>query len=353
MHPLAQQPLILIPRRVERLYTGGRLLDRWQRLPESGDSHQSECFLVSDMPYIGGQLGLPAEGMNCVSMPGSEVTLRQLCAAAPQEFLGSRARPGAHSGVQARACDSNIRLVLQIHPDGEAAARYFGSPCGKTEAWYIFGVRKELSPCIYAGFKPGVSAEQWHELFCRQDVNGMLACLHRVEVELGDTIVIPAGMPHALGPGCLALEISEPCDYTLRFEKNYAVRSLSDNEMHAGLGFQALFALIHHDNYTREALLQKIKPKRQLAVSDAGGTLEHLLTSADTGCFSADRLSLSGRYTSPDFPWHRIVIAIKGDTVLSCEGGAATLPQGWGAFIPAQVRSLALEGDGEAVIGYP
>ena len=71
-------------------------------------------------------------------------------------------------------------------------------------------------PCIYLGFKRGVTRERWKELFDKQDLDGMLDSLERFDVKAGDTILIEGGMPHAIGAGCFLVEIQEPTDFTIR-----------------------------------------------------------------------------------------------------------------------------------------
>lgn len=131
------------------------------------------------------------------------------------------ARYGASLGVLVKLIDAGERLTVQVHPDRETAEKLFHSRYGKTECWYVLGGRtiNGEEPCIYLGFRPGVTRSQWKQLFREQNCAGMLACLHKIPVHRGEVILIRGGVPHAIGAGCFLTEIQEPTDYTIRVER--------------------------------------------------------------------------------------------------------------------------------------
>ena len=79
--------------------------------------------------------------------------------------------------------------------------KYLNYPVGKSEAWYIVDTRtiKGEHPFLYAGFKKDVTKKLWQDAFYSQDTKVMLGCMHRIEVNKGDVILIDSGMPHAMG----------------------------------------------------------------------------------------------------------------------------------------------------------
>ena len=79
---------------------------------------------------------------------------------------------GIQPGVLVKLIDSAERLTLQVHPDRPTAERLFHSPYGKTECWHILEAREVNGeePCIYYGFKEGMTKEKWQDLFDRQDI---------------------------------------------------------------------------------------------------------------------------------------------------------------------------------------
>jgi mannose-6-phosphate isomerase len=361
---LSQRPLLLELNRVERFYTGGKLLDRWQGLPDAGDSNRSEEFLMSTTGYMGHSRNITHGGFSRTRLDdGGYVSIKDLIQLDQVAFLGQRyvKRTDGQSGISARIGDSTVRLVIQVHPDSAGALKYLNFPSGKTEAWYIVDSRviDGVQPYVFAGFKPGITKEHWRRLFDNQDINGMMASLHRIDVRTGDTILIPAGMPHAMGSGCLFLEIHEACDYTIRLEKSYLGFSITDEQLHYGIGYDAMFELFHYDTWDDAAIRQRvIMPRTTLASpSNAGSTASvvhtRLVDYSATDRFQVDALALSGPCSLPDFDGHYIAITTKGQTELRYSGGSMMVPQGRAVFIPAAAKDIVATGDGELVLAYP
>jgi mannose-6-phosphate isomerase len=103
-------------------------------------------------------------------------------------------------------------LSVQVHPDDEQAERLVGpGEFGKSEAWHFI----EAEPCatIYAGIRTGTSREELEEAIRDGRV---LEVAERLEVRAGETVYIPAGTLHALGPGLLLYEVQQSSDTTYR-----------------------------------------------------------------------------------------------------------------------------------------
>ena len=162
------------------------------------------------------------EGLSFLTTPLGVLPLNELVGVDCELFLGKRVtKKFGTTGVLIKMLDSKERLTIQVHPDKQFARAMLNSAFGKTESWYVLGGREingEKS-CIYLGFKEGVTEEIWSALFYRQDITGMLNCLHRFEVNPGDAFIIYGGVPHAIGSGCFLMEVQEPTDYTMRVEK--------------------------------------------------------------------------------------------------------------------------------------
>jgi mannose-6-phosphate isomerase len=103
-------------------------------------------------------------------------------------------------------------LSVQVHPNDEQAARLVGpGEFGKTEAWHF--IEAEPGATIYAGIKRGTSGE---ELAAAIRDGRVLEVAQRLEVKAGETVYIPAGTLHALGPGLLLYEVQQSSDTTFR-----------------------------------------------------------------------------------------------------------------------------------------
>lgn len=105
--------------------------------------------------------------------------------------------------------DARERLSVQVHPPASVAAALQGEP--KTEMWYFLDCLPGAS--IYAGLKDGVTREQFESAMADGEVEQML---HRVSVHSGESIFIPSGRLHAIGEGCLIVEVQQNSDTTYR-----------------------------------------------------------------------------------------------------------------------------------------
>lgn len=103
-------------------------------------------------------------------------------------------------------------LSLQVHPNDEQAARLEGAGAvGKTEAWHILAADPGAE--LIAGLKPGTSSGHISAAVGKRD---MLDLVQRLPMARGDTVLIRAGVLHALGPGLLVYEIQQSSDLTYR-----------------------------------------------------------------------------------------------------------------------------------------
>ncbi len=250
--------------RAWRTYIGGALIDRLHG--KSGeDGHFPEEWIMSLTECRNsGRENIKREGMS--RLVGSGELLSDYISEHP-ELLGTRhfEKYGADTGVLVKLIDSAERLSIQVHPTREKAMRYFGSSFGKAESWHILGGREADDPCIYLGFREGVTAKRWREIFDAQDIDAMLGCLNRIKVKRGDTFLIKGGVPHAIGAGCFLLEVQEPTDYTLRTERTTVSGfHISDEMCHQGIGFERMMDCFEYDGVGLEKTLSKYKliPRR-------------------------------------------------------------------------------------------
>ena len=187
--------------RVWRTYVGGARLNEWHgRKAEQG--FFPEDWASSTTRAVNAGREDLVEGLSrVVSMPDQPYLL-DLIQKDPEAFFGKAHLQafGAQAGFLVKLIDAQERLTIQVHPDQQYAKTVLHSDYGKTESWYVLGGDDHgKKPCIYIGFKPGITREKWKELFETQNIEGMLNCLHRVTVEPGDCFIIKGGVPHAIG----------------------------------------------------------------------------------------------------------------------------------------------------------
>ena len=271
-----------------RTYLGGKLIKQLHGNENAEDSNFPEEWIMSTVTARNSGREHIIEGLSNVS--GTDISLKQLIEEHTVECLGEKhaAKYGTTPGVLVKLLDAAERLTIQVHPTREKAKILFDSEFGKTECWYIVGGRTvgTEAPCIYFGFKEGITREKWKDIFDRQDIPAMLDCLHKFEVKEGDTFLIEGGIPHAIGAGCFLVEIQEPTDYTIRTEKTTpSGREVSDFMCHQGLGFDKMFDCFDYTGYSKEETAKRWKIERH------GDTL---IDSASTKMFSLYEINLDG-----------------------------------------------------------
>jgi mannose-6-phosphate isomerase len=125
---------------------------------------------------------------------------------------------------------------VHAHPDRAFAREAFGSPFGKTEAWIVLDTRRGEAE-VWVGLREPVEPERYRAWIEEQDVDRLLGSLNSLTVRPGDVVYVPAGVPHAIGPGVLIAELQEPTDLSFLCEwHNFPVRP---EDSHLGLGWES------------------------------------------------------------------------------------------------------------------
>jgi mannose-6-phosphate isomerase len=131
-----------------------------------------------------------------------------------EALLGVKAmsRTGTRFPLLIKLLDCEQWLSLQVHPNDMQALELEGpGQFGKTEAWHI--LEAEPNSKLIAGLKPNTSAET----LAASIRNGtVIEHVQYASVSEGDTIFMPAGTLHALGPGLLVYEVQQTSNWTYR-----------------------------------------------------------------------------------------------------------------------------------------
>lgn len=344
----ARDPVRLTGARAWRTYLGGKMLDRFHGNTESEDGHFPEEWIASLVPARNAGREDIEEGLSMLAEePGRSLT--DLIRSDPAGYLGYGhvKALGESLGMLVKLIDSAERLSIQVHPDKETAKRLFGSEYGKTECWHILDGREidGQKPCVYVGFREGVTKDRWKDCFERQDIPGLLDCLHRFEVKTGDTILIEGGVPHAIGAGCFLVEIQEPTDYTIRVEKTTPSGFAIDDVMcHQGLGFDNMFECFRYEALSAEEIKRRwfLTPAKKVLSKDPEGginSLTGLVGYADTPCFAMDYLTVDSE-TELFLPECLAVYILDGSGEMITDTCRLPVKKGEQYFIPAGTGNL-------------
>lgn len=349
-------PVVLGPNRpAERPYLGGEGILRFRHLPASTDpgaERMPEDFVASVTEvFAGGGVGL--------TTLENGTLLRDAIAADPVGYLGDEhvRAFGADPRLLVKLLDTRERLFVHYHPTSPFARDVLARDYGKTEAWIV--VSCDGPGHAYLGFVRDVGEQELLGWFERQDVQAMLAAMHRVELAPGDTLYVPAGMPHSIGPGVTLVELQQPVDLSILVE--YQGRPGLDRDA-ALLGLDPTVALSDLDRSavapTRIEELSSSRPERALrggSVSDGPGadgpgadasspaarSTELFPVEADA-CFRAERVVV--RTLSTFAPAFSVLVVLEEEGELEWSDGVVPLSAGGTVLVPHGVGETTVHG---------
>lgn len=241
----APAPIPLAPHYVARFYRGGDHLGAF-RASATGP-YEGEDWIGSTTRAHGGTHGL---GLTVLE---DGRALQDLIAADPVGYLGSAhvAEFGAHTELLVKLLDPGERLAVHYHPSRGFAREHLGCVHGKTEAWLV--LRAPEDGAVHLGFQAEVAAGDLRRWVDRQDVAVMLDALNRVPVRPGDAVLVPAGVPHAIGAGVFLVELQEPADWSLMLERAGVALGAAAT-WHLGLGADVALSAVDRSAWTPDRL---------------------------------------------------------------------------------------------------
>lgn len=339
----AHIPLKQLSNRVWRTYEGGALIDKWKKASLEVDGSMPEEWIMSTVTARGNNRP-ENEGLSLIETKDGILPLKDLINSNAELYLGKElAEKYGTTGVLIKMLDSLERLTVQVHPDKQYAKTVFNSEFGKTESWYVLDTREidgEKS-VVYMGFKKHVTKELWRTHFENQNIEGMLDCLHKIEVKAGDAFMIYGGVPHAIGSGCFLMEVQEPTDYTMRVEKTTPKGlKIGPELIHQGVGEEKMLECFHYDTYSLEEALDAWKITPEILESSDEYTFRTLFNEKHTNCFGLNELLLEGSYTYRNNASFYVAVVYSGEGVINCNGKEYEYTQGDEIFISAAISEI-------------
>lgn len=336
-------PIAVGPNQPAHFYRGGAGIARFRGTAQPSE-HSPEDWIGSTTEMF----SRPGVGLTRLD---SGETLRDAISAAPAAFLGPDhvARYGADPALLVKMLDTDQRLVVHFHPDRDFAARHLGARYGKTEAWIILDTRPVGNDAsaghVYLGFKRDADPAVIRRWVDGQDTAAILGSLNKLAVAPGDAVLVPAGVPHAIGAGITLVELQEPTDFSILLEwAGFAIDGVKDG--HLGLGFDlALTAL--DDGGWEQRRLRTLRASRPGAAGRPGVT-RLLPPRADT-FFRAERVSAPVTFE----PGYAILIVVSGHGRIAYAAGSLPIRRGSTILVPYAVGPTTLEGDCQALRCLP
>lgn len=349
--------------RVWRSYLGGRNIEQMQGLKEAQDGHFPEEWVASVVAATNPGHEREGEGL---SRTVDGALLRDLIADNPEAMLGcgNVAKHGARMSILVKILDAAERLVVQVHPTRAFAQQYFNSPYGKTESWYLIGTGEDA--CIYLGFKPGITHDEWVRCFEAQDIPRMLGWLHRLAVKPGDVVLVEGGVPHAIGAGCFMIELQEPTDLIVTPERQTPSGLVfPDRKLHAGLGFARMFDCFTYDGMDEQEIRRRYFIQPEESTDPESQALRTLIGRQATDKFCLQELLVDGMATVSWPDDYAVAVVLRGsgqvrelaaddkDPARQTAGPFCPLKPGDQLFIPADAGPLCWTGQLQVVICRP
>jgi mannose-6-phosphate isomerase len=248
------EPIKLGANQIHRFYRGGEAIAELRGVRHE-DDFAPEDWVGSAAAVFG------SEDLGVTRLEGGR-SLRDAIVADPEGFLGPTHadRFGAEAGLLVKLLDAGQRLPVHCHPDREFSRRHLDCPYGKTEAWVIVGVRS-AEPLVHLGFRQDVDPATLNDWVGRQDTRAILDATHRLPVAVGDAVLVPAGIPHAIGEGVFLVELQEPTDLSVLLEwQGFDVDGERDG--HMGLGFDVALRCVDTSGWGKGDLDRLRGPRR-------------------------------------------------------------------------------------------
>jgi mannose-6-phosphate isomerase len=319
--------LKLPPNGIPRFYRGGPAIAELRGV-ELGDRVPEEWIASTTTVFGDDELGLSrlADGQ----------LLRDVIAADPEAWLGPHhvARFGADPALLVKLLDAGERLPVHSHPDGPFAREHLGTKFGKTEAWIVIAAQPGAR--LHLGFREPVSEEDLNDFVAEQDSEAMLAALNPIDVEAGDAVFVPAGVPHAIGEGLLIVELQEPSDMSVLVEwKGFAA---GEDEATLGMGWHTAMQSVDRDAID----VSKLRGQRP------DGAVAELLPSEASLFFSAQRVAPARRALRLE-PGFAVAVVLDGSGRI----GELDVERGDALLVPHAAGPLTAEGELTAIVCRP
>jgi len=328
-------------------YAGGENIDRFRRTDSTPPRPEDwigsttalpEMILPPDAPRDSGVSRLP-DGRS----------LRDAVRDERNGWLGPdlAARfTGGETGLLVKLLDAAERLPVHAHPDRAFARQRLGSPFGKTEGWIVMD--DAPGGDVWLGFREDVALDRLQGWIDAQAVDEMLAAMNRLPARPGSVFYVPAGVPHAIGPGVMITELQEPTSFSILAE--FKAFGLDANQATLGLGWVDAISCFDLSGYSAERLAL-LQPKPRVIAETATSRVLQLFGDAAAPFFQALRVELTGRWTMPQS--FAVLIVESGSGVLQTKQGETPIASGETWVVPFAESPIAIAGGLRCLVCMP
>lgn len=332
-------PMRLPPNQPLHFYRGGQAIADLRGVPRPADN-RPEDWLGS----VTTRFGSAADGLTILA-DGRQ--LREAVSSDPEAWLGHQHanRLGSDTYLLVKLLDAGERLPVHVHPDRGFAGQHLGLHHGKTESWVVLAA-EGAEAAVYLGFTSDVDGADLRRWVSQQDTSALLGSLHRLDVVAGDSVLVPAGTPHAIGAGMFCIELQEPTDLSIMLETQGFERAGSDG--HLGLGYDLALECVR-----RSALTQSQLEELWLReTARAYGPVQSLFGVLADPFFRAQRIRPQRPVTvAPSFA---VTVTLAGEGLFTTESGAELATRrGDAVLFPYSSGAVTVSGEVDVVRCLP
>ncbi len=308
-------PLLLTPVYKDYLWGGTSIPTRFNRAPHRGRC--AESWELCDH----------ADGMSIVSNGRLEGTsLHDLLLEMGPDLVGAEA-PADTFPILVKIIDAAQKLSVQVHPNDQTAPRVGGK--AKSEMWYILDAAPGAR--YYAGLVTGTTPETFDAALEDGTVQNLLKSHPATP---GRLAYIRGGCVHAIGEGCLILEVQQNSNTTYRvYDWDRVDADGHPRELHIEKARRVIdWELAPADPTPAEPVLQGPNRSQDLLV---------------TPYFRFGKLNIEAAWprTNDGRSFHMLFVAT-GMLTVSCEGGEETVGSGTTVLLPAAIPEYTLTPEG-------
>ena len=326
MSSFVPQPAKLPSNQFDHFYKGGYRIGKLRNGP--GGPMRPEEWIASTTTRFGQQ----ENGLS--KLPNGQL-LKDAVAADPKSWLGEKhiQRFGISTEILVKLLDPDQRLPVHYHPDQRFAKEKLQLNHGKTEAWII--LEAPVGAKVGIGFKNQMAKNEVAALVSNHDSTGLLNSLEFKQVQAGDAVFVPAGVPHAIESGIFVLELQEPTDLSILLEwDGFAVDG--DKDGHLNLGFETALDALQ---------LEPLTDKQQgqiISRFESTQSISHaIFKSIADDFFRADYLTGDSRRVEPGFG---VFLALAGNGVMKFSNASAIgVNIGDAIVVPHSAGELSIE----------
>lgn len=274
--------------------------------------------------------------------------LRDAVQADPEGWLGpDHAAYFGTTGLLVKLLDAGERLPVHMHPPRSFALRHLGARHGKTEAWVVIGTTG-AEPVVYLGWSRDLGSGEVSRWVAEQDTDAMLRNLNKLAVRPGDSVLVPAGTPHAIGEGVFSVELQEPTDFSIMLEFKGFDIDPSGGEL--GLGRELALSCVREKAFG-PADLEMLRRHGVLDGAGTGPAVEAVLPAAAAPYFRAQRVS-GGRGARLEASF-AVIVVVSGEGSIAGEGWEMPAKKGTTLVVPWSAGPTQVNGSAQLLRCLP